>query len=139
MKTLFEDIQKCTEDRVRWDHLDHLYINTTPDSLIFSYKELNPNKDLEINLISLLKPINFGSNEQFYLDSISPRFKKYAHSNIIDMKTVPVDFFYGRLVSVINDPSIDEYKLKKLTQRFDDYKGFTLNTGIIFISFLICR
>ena len=135
MNSLFEDIQKSTEDRVRWDHLDHVYIYTTPDSLIFSYKELNSNKCLEKNLISLLKPINFGSNEQFYLDSISPKFREYAPNNIINMQTVPVDFFYGRLVSVINDRSLDESKLKILTESFEDNKGFTLNTGISYYFF----
>lgn len=122
-------MKKRTDKRVRWDHLRHVYIYTTPDSLLFSYKTLNRDDPLELNLISLMKPIQSNGME-IHLDPVSPRLKSFKNSEgFYDMERVPQAFFYEKLVSVIGNPMVDENFLKAYSQSFDDNKGFELNTG----------
>ena len=121
-----------TEKRVRWDNLRHVYIYTTPDSLIFSYKTLSPEDELEANLISLMKPIQ-QNNEEFSLEYVSTKLRPYKNSHgFFDMDRVPQDFFLEKLVSVSGNPMVDEELLKNYTRAFDDNKGFELNTGTLF-------
>ena len=123
-----------TERRVRWDHLRHVYIYTTPDSLIFSYKTLNSDDPLELNLISLMKPLVYNEAE-LKLEYVSEQMKPYKNSQgFFDMDRVPQDFFYEKLVSIVGDPKINEDSLKQKTQSFDQNKGFEINTGIFILN-----
>lgn len=131
VEALIEDMKKRTNKRVRWDHLRHVYIYTTPDSLIFSYKTLNPDNPLELNLISIMKPVQSNGIE-LHLDPVSPRLKSYKNSQgFFDMDRVPQDFFFEKLVSVVGNPLVDENFLRDYSQAFDGNKGFELNTGSI--------
>lgn len=129
VEELIEDMKKRTNKRVRWDHLRHVYIYTTPDSLIFSYKTLNSDDPLELNLISLMKPVQ-SNGVELHLDPVSPRLKAYKNSQgFFDMDRVPQDFFFEKLVSVVGNPLVDEHFMKSYSQAFDGNKGFELNTG----------
>lgn len=122
-------MQERTEKRVRWDHLRHLFVYTTPDSLIFSYKFLDPAKPLESNVISLMKPVTHNGVETQF-EPVSQRFKKFKNKQgFYDMDKVPPEFFHEKLVSVVNHPLINEPYIKHSSQTFDGGKGFELNTG----------
>ena len=123
-----------TECRVRWEHLRHLYIYTTHDSLIFSYESLDPSDALEKNVISLMKPVKVSSgllsSATIALDRVSDNFEQFrGREGAHDMRRVPPAFFREKLVSVVCDSRVDENYIRDRSRAFEHGKGFQLNTG----------
>ena len=134
-----EDMKKRTNERVRWDHLRHVYIYTTPDSLIFSYKTLNKDNPLENNVLSLMRPIQ-SNGAEIQLNPVSRQFKDFKNNEgFFEMDAVPREFFYEKLVSVIGNPLVNEEFIKIYSENFDNNKGFEINTGKLscYISLLV--
>jgi hypothetical protein len=122
-------MKERTDKRLRWDHLNHVYFYTTPHSLLFSYKTLNPGDKLESNIISLMKPVQY-KNMIIHIDYVSEKCRQFQNDQgFLDMNRVSKDYFYEKLVSIAGHPDINEEFIKQSCLKFDNGKGFELNTG----------
>lgn len=123
-------MRAISNDRVRWEQQRQIYILTTPNAMILSYKALNRADPLENNLISMFTPIPDGQGGIVNLDYISERFERYLNEeHYIDMTRVGQDYFVEKLHCVADDMELTEEHIAGLTDSFEDNKGFRLNTG----------
>ena len=130
VEELLERLKESSDKRVRWDMLRHMYILTTPNAMIFSYKStLNKRDPLEANLMSMLGPITDGQ-AVLHLDHIADRFKEYLDGQgLIDMSRVGQDYFIEKLNCVADDMNLEEEDIRRRTESFENNRGFQLNTG----------
>ena len=122
-------MHKTTENRQRWEQMKHLYVLTTPDSLIFSYKTLSKNNSLEKSILEMINPIEF-NGDLIQFEFVSKKYKKLQLKNgSLDYPKLPKDFFFEKLRTVIGDPLMTEKILKINSENFENKKGYEITLG----------
>ena len=122
-------MQKKTENRVRWLMMNHLYILTTPDCLLFSYKSLSETKPLEKQVIKLVNPIQI-NNEEIRFD-VDKEYEKFLIQNgTLDFSSLPRKFFIEKLSTLVGNQLDNTVELiQQNTRQFGNGKGYEINLG----------
>lgn len=122
-------MMKCTEQRQRWEEINHLYVLTTPDSLIFSYKQLSGKNPLEKNILEMVNPVET-EGETLMFELVSKKYQRYLKKNgSLEYEALPKEFFLEKLVTVVGDRDLNEFILDQICKNFDGGKGYEVTLG----------
>ena len=122
-------MEKVTEKRQRWEHMQHLYVLTLPDSLIFSYKTLTINNVLEKSVLEMVNPM-IENGEEICFEYVTKKYRKFQNKNgSLMYSKLPKEFFFEKLRTVVGDPNVDEVILENLSVNFDNGKGYEITLG----------
>jgi hypothetical protein len=120
-------MKNMTHKRTRWDQMKHLYVLTTPDSLIFSYKTLSNTNKLERVILEMINPIE-SDNDTILLEFINKEYKKYKLKNgSLQYPNLPKKFFLEKLLTVSDNNDLEAFSIA--TNTFDNNKGYEITLG----------